>query len=969
MRRRFGRGRRTRAPSESKSAPIDAAHWFGRLIDEGIVGVQGLEPVSADDLPASFAVVGSGEREGGEPVLVGFSPSHGGDAMLAALAVAQRLAEEDGFEGEALAVAPQWSIAARRRLALVGDLPFRFRALAASSLDENEGTVEREPAELPSPLPASRVAHEFPQSDARELFLRAFAALEGLAAKHGGAVRGAASSVDLVLLARCVAVLRMRDEKVMLETLLPERSSSTLSRDGLAAAMDRLEGQLRKRLNDRRVRGGEEGVRAQALARLAEVAGLREVVTWPLGGSDPEVLDLVGLDAEGRPVLAAVRRRLSMPDLAAILDAAITLRPALPVLFSDAAAPLRLGAPRLALVSGEIDAATRRLPAALTLDFAHYELRGQRGGGRDVVLREAVSGAPAFTPRDAGETRGRRRRGARTPKAAAPATPAEPEIEPDVKAEIEPEVEPEQKARVEPQVEPESAPKAEVGPEEKAKGEPATGLEGESVASAASGGEDEEAAKTDFEDLSLFDLDDELRPAASEAEADETPKPRRRRRPRRRGRRGAAAEEEAAESPGSDEAAEPERTPAADASEDIETEDGIESLLGAEIEHDPSVTLAPLAEEIPDAEESLSDYEDEEDLGEENDWAQEREMRRRARLAKMTPEPEPEEPPKRRRRRSAIVAHADRDSVAAAVLLARDLRLVESFWVYPQAELMTFFRSVATDLGAETPIYVVGFAARPARDTIQTAALYNGRLAWYDHQDWPPEDLESLRNAIGAENVDVQPGSGSSIPAVLADRTRRSRFSDKLVELVTGRFSEHDYERWGRLWWHRLGEIAQRTGEQRSAIDALLAGRPSDLAKQAAAVETPPVPEEVRYASERDFRVVHFAGYALVVVPVPMEFDLHLTARVVRERMGAQISLAHREIGDLVVLSGEEARGRQGFDIGSLVSHLASKHDWIEALRDEDHMARMRVRDLATRPERLDEVVADVAMGRSMLEG
>ena len=70
-----------------------------------------------------------------------------------------------------------------------------------------------------------------------------------------------------------------------------------------------------------------------------------------------------------------------------------------------------------------------------------------------------------------------------------------------------------------------------------------------------------------------------------------------------------------------------------------------------------------------------------------------------------------------------------------------------------------------------------------------------------------------------------------------------------------------------------------------------------------------------------------------------------------------------------MVLRGEEARGRHGFDMAGLVNHLASKHDWIEALRDEDHMARMRVHEFATRPERLDELVAEVAMGRSMLEG
>ena len=102
---------------------------------------------------------------------------------------------------------------------------------------------------------------------------------------------------------------------------------------------------------------------------------------------------------------------------------------------------------------------------------------------------------------------------------------------------------------------------------------------------------------------------------------------------------------------------------------------------------------------------------------------------------------------------------------------------------------------------------------------------------------------------------------------------------------------------------------------------------------------------------------------------VPTELDLQLTARVVRERLGVQISLAHREAGDLVVLGGEEVRGRHAFDMGGLVNHLASKHDWIEALRDEDHVARIRVHEFATRPERLDEVVAEVAMGRSMLEG
>jgi hypothetical protein len=397
--------------------------------------------------------------------------------------------------------------------------------------------------------------------------------------------------------------------------------------------------------------------------------------------------------------------------------------------------------------------------------------------------------------------------------------------------------------------------------------------------------------------------------------------------------------------------------------------------VDADAEEGPSAGLVPLASELPEVEETLPSYDDDEEFqGEERereeDWVRERELRRRARIAKASPEPLPVEQPRRPpRRRSAIVVHADRDSVAAGVLLARDIRLIEGFWVYPQEDLMTFFRSVATDLRPETPIHVVGFHGRPFRDTLQAASLYAGRLSWYDHHDWPPEDLGALRQAIGGDNVVVEPGSGSSLPAVLADRARRSRFSDKLVELMTGRFSEHDYERWGRLWWHRLGELAQQRGERRHVVDPLLIGRPSDLARDATRSPEPPPPAELAWVSERDFRVVHFGGFSLVIVPVPEGLGLHLVARLARERFGAHLSLSYPEGGELLVLGSDDSRSRRALDLGAMVDHLDAKHEWIEALRDEDLVARLRVRELSTRPERLDEVAAEIGMGRSILEG
>ncbi len=70
-----------------------------------------------------------------------------------------------------------------------------------------------------------------------------------------------------------------------------------------------------------------------------------------------------------------------------------------------------------------------------------------------------------------------------------------------------------------------------------------------------------------------------------------------------------------------------------------------------------------------------------------------------------------------------------------------------------------------------------------------------------------------------------------------------------------------------------------------------------------------------------------------------------------------------------MVLGGEEGRGRRNIDLSSMVEHLASKHDWVIPLPDEDHVARLRIRDVAARPERFDELISEIAMGRSILEG
>ncbi len=922
MRRRFGRSRKK---TTDEGSAVDVVRGLERIVEAGLVSVEALEPVSAEDIPPSLAILGRGHSED-QPTVVAFSVV-GGDAAVAVLAFAQQLADQHGFEGLALAVAPQWSIAARRRLTLIGDVPFQFRAVAASAMADGDNVVEPDTGAEPPVVVAEQIA--LGSTGDTALYRRALAAFEGLAAKHGGSVRGFGDGVELVLLARCVAVLRDEEGGVGMEIRLPERSRARLSSSGLATVMDRLEGSLRKRLNDRRVRSSEEGLRAQLALKLAEVEGLGAVRLWPLGGSDVEVIDVAGIDAEGRPVVGAVRSRLTLSALGSILDAALALRPALAGLLGPAAA-LRIGPPRLLLAARDFDDSALRALATLSVERSLYDVQARRGREPDLALREGVS-APVKTDteedrapaadRPRARSRGRGR-GGRTRR--------EPE------------------ARTETQSEARTETHAEESPQRR------------------------------YDEVSLFDVEDDPGPRGGEPGA-EGARPRRRRgRSRRRGRRGGGESGEAGA--GNRDGARPGPTggteadfesspPQADAqAEPVDpVADGEgEILVDAE---DVAETLAPLEGDVPEMGEALVASYDE-DEGTEGEGAEE-EVEAPAEVVAI--QPAAVEPRRAPRRRAAYVAHGDPNSVAAAVLLARDLRLVEGFWVYPQDELMTFFRGVATDLREGTPIHLVGFA--PSHDALQACVLYAGRLSWFDHHDWPPEDVERLRQSIGTENVHIESGAGSTLPIVLADRTRRSRFSDKLVDLVTGRFSEHDFERWGWEWWYQLSEIAGRSGEQRAAVDPLLSGRPSDLAREAAKRPTPIEPAEVGFVSARDFRLVHFGGYTMVVVPTPASLDMYLVARVARERYRAELSLSLLDgdgdsaTSELIVLGGEEPRGRRGFDLGRMVDHLASKHEWIQPLPNADRVSRMRVTGLSGSGDRLDEVIGEIAMGRSILEG
>jgi hypothetical protein len=946
---RFGRRRRG---EDGRGAPIDAS-WLERAA--AALGAGEARRIEVEEVPASFALLGVANGEGERRALIAVSPRSGGDALCAALAAELR---PEASGAEIVAAAARFDAASRRRLGVLRG-PIRTLEL---------GGGEPVLPELPTPLvPEECLAAPLGPAD-RGLFERAMAGLRGLAAKHGGATRPGRGGLELVILARAVACLRAEPARVALDILAPDRLTLPLDEAGLVEALDRLEGGIRRRLADRHVRDGEEGLRGRFAPALVEAAGLRFALRWPFAGAAQGV-DVIGVDAAGGLVLGFVRERLDLFELGAALDAALAAEPLLPLALREAPGPVQIAErPRLVFAAREIAAAAESVLARLTLATLRLRVAG------DALERQAESGAAAPAPgvalaapvheeraqEPAGEPpreregrpfergepgtgrrrrrrRGRGRRGEREERGFGAAAGAEQEEEEGT------------------------------GPEPEHFDAFSLGVDDEGPAAAADDAEEteeeEEAEGPGALEFSVFELGDEP-PTGAQAG------PRRRGRRRGRGRRRRRGPGEAGERGEDEEPARAEARPAAPAADAEALDDDLEAQL----------ELSPDAPELDEVT-AVPAYEEEEEAEPESELDHlriERERRRRERGSALAVLPGAENGGERSaegeevqapRGRAAILAHADRDSIAAAVLLARDMRQLEGIWIYPQADLMTFFRGVATDLRESMPIYVVGFVPRPSRDVLQAAALYRGRLVWFDHHEWPPEDLLALREALGPALVRVLPGAGSSLPAVVPFCQRRSRFSDKLVDLACGRFTVHDFQRWGRLWSWRIAELAKKRGEHRADLELLIEGRPSDLAREAERAATPPPPEELGWVASRDFRLVHFGGLGMAVVEVPPELDLGLAMRLVRERYGVPLSLGRKLGQEAIVLGTDDATTRRAFDLGGMVQHLADKFEWADALPDDDHVARLRVRGIEERPERLEELIAEIGMSRALLEG
>jgi len=330
--------------------------------------------------------------------------------------------------------------------------------------------------------------------------------------------------------------------------------------------------------------------------------------------------------------------------------------------------------------------------------------------------------------------------------------------------------------------------------------------------------------------------------------------------------------------------------------------------------------------------------------------------------AEPEPEEEPRALPRRRRQRATVVVRDDPDAILAGLVLARDRRSTTSFRVLRQEDLIDYLKGPANDVSDADDLLLVGFTAHPhTRETLQIAELFRGRLQWFDHHFWPIEDLEILRNALGSESVLVEEAA-NPLPLVDEVTERRSRFTDKLIDLSARRLSENDMSRWGYRMVGLIQRMAQSPAEYRSSIGPVLAGKPAEL----------PLPEgvfagEARWVEDNDPRLVCFGEYELAVCEVPGDLDAGEIGRRVRAATGARLSLCTRSGDDLVLLGANEEK--RPLNVTSLVDQLGAAHPWARARSSADRVGRLWIEEREAHPERLDTLIGEIVRRRSVLHG
>jgi len=872
----------------------------------GLRDVSGLERV--EGAPEGIALA-SARWEGNRPVALVASRRDGLELLGWARIAAARAGNGRGLR-EVFIAAPFFSERTRRAAARAGELGLVVHLLSLPGLADPGGEtfeIDDHPAR-PAPTLFGGGA---------TLLARVLRVIEGAAAvTSAGGVRPAGQEYLVFVRGERVARVSAAGDGVAVAIALPDPRDVRVDEANFPRWGVELHEWLVSLAQDPRLLEGEAARRDDEIERAAEEARAGVTARWlPWNREGRELIDWVGIDIDGRPVVGAIRDSVQISDVPGLIAGWHLLD-----LERATWTPGASGTPRFFISAREIAEPARQLLEELAGPLGAGE---PRSAEREREPREARAGDDGSSEGfgRSNRRRRRRRRGGRGREGAEEGRFGDPRTdEPAALADETPddELAPEGEERTAASAdfshrEPADEGRAWERPEEaEAEGE----AEGE--------GEPGEEPREELADAPAGEGDREGRPF-------DGGRRRGRRGRRRRGRRGGREGEE--RGPGGEASGEP---------------GGPDESLAATGEAHAEADEGPAGES---REEDLVDHEVEATL------AEGEEERERA-----PAQPVESPPPRARRARAAIVVRDDTEAILAALVLARDRRTIVSFRVIPQEALMDFFKGPATDIADNVDLLVVGFTAQPRpKEVLDTAELFRGRLQWFDHHDWAIEDVERLRAALGRDSILISEAA-SPLAVVTEVTERRSRFTDKLVDLSARRLSENDMEKWGYRVVQLIQKLAANPGEHRAEIVSVLAGKPTDLPSAQNVYGA-----EIQWVEEHDPRIVHFGEYQLAVARVPSPLDPGEVGRRLRLRTGARLSLASREGDDLVVLAGNDEK--RPLNVTSLIDAVGGELAFVRPKVGGDRVGRARVQELDSRPERMEELIGGIVRHRSMLYG
>ncbi|HKC51767.1 MAG TPA: hypothetical protein VKF60_13300, partial [Myxococcota bacterium] len=401
MRRRgWGNRRGGGGNGAGGGAGAGGARLLERLRELRGAGLRDLQALErGDDLPDGVALA-SARWEGNRPVAIVASRRDGLE-LLGWARIAARRAGGGRALREVFIAAPFFSERTRAAAARAGELGLVLHLLSLPGLAEGSETFEIDdhPAR-PAPTLFGGGA---------TLLARVLRVIEGAAAvTSAGGVRPAGSEYLVFVRGERVARVLPDGEDVAVALELPEQKQVQVSEANFPRWGVELHEWLVALAQDPRLLEGEAARRDDEIERAADEAHAGVTARWlPWNREGTDLIDWVGIDIDGRPVVGAIREELEVADVPGLVAGWHLLD-----LERATWTPGASGPPRLFVSARQISGEARALLEELAGPIGTSDSRPVRSesfAGPSESLAAPEAGAPARSDAN-GFERGRRRR-------------------------------------------------------------------------------------------------------------------------------------------------------------------------------------------------------------------------------------------------------------------------------------------------------------------------------------------------------------------------------------------------------------------------------------------------------------------------------------------------------------------------------------------------------------------------------